>query len=183
MSTKQETLRRRDRLIRELIDDTRSETGDADEALRAYADALSELTRWLFDAALEDLPEVLGPEDFHRFASLATGGHPGSIALDRIERVFDLSETEVGGLFGISRQAVTSWRVKGIPAARQQRFNDILRITDLLELRFLPERIPGIVRTPAPAYDGRSMLQMIADGDEANLLEQLRATFDWAATA
>ncbi|MEX0991037.1 MAG: hypothetical protein WD004_02020 [Actinomycetota bacterium] len=191
MSAKPETSGRKQRLIRELIDDAREDptSPGADEPLRAYADALENLTRWLFEAAREELPDVLGPEDFDRFASMAAGAHPGSVAhpgtvaLDRIERLLDLSETEVGALFGISRQAITSWRAKGIPRSRQRRLADIMRIADLLHLRLIPDRIPGIVRTPSPAYGGRTMLEMIADGEEQELLAQLRSTFDWARTA
>ena len=40
-----------------------------------------------------------------------------------------------------------------------------------------------VVRRPAEAYGGRSMLEMITDGDHRELLESVRASFDYARVA
>jgi hypothetical protein len=43
--------------------------------------------------------------------------------------------------------------------------------------------VPAVVRRPAPAYGDRSILEAIAAGDEAQVLDRLRAGFDWASGA
>ena len=40
--------------------------------------------------------------------------------LAEIEASFGLSKTELGRLFGVSRQAVDQWRVRGVPGDRQE---------------------------------------------------------------
>jgi hypothetical protein len=56
-------------------------------------------------------------------------------------------------------------------------------IADLLAARLRRDRIPDVVRRPAPAYGGRSILQAIGDGDEELVLDELREAFDWASVA
>jgi hypothetical protein len=56
-------------------------------------------------------------------------------------------------------------------------------IADLLAARLRRDRIPDVVRRPAPAYGGRSILQAIGDGDEELVLDELREAFDWAPGA
>jgi len=45
------------------------------------------------------------------------------------------------------------------------------------------DRVPGVVRRPASAYRGRSVLAAIADDEQDLVLGELRDTFDWAAAA
>lgn len=103
--------------------------------------------------------------------------------LERVREVFDLSLTELGRMFGVRRQAVSQWLQDGMPAARQPKALAIAQIADLLERNLLPARIPAVARTPAQAYGGRSMLDMIAEDRHQELLESVRRSFDWAVTA
>lgn len=103
--------------------------------------------------------------------------------LERIDRIFQLTATETGGLFDVRRQAIAQWLEHGIPPARQPKALVITQIADVLALNLEATRIPAIVRTPANAYGGHSMLEMIANGQEVELLEMVRDSFDWAATA
>lgn len=114
-----------------------------------------------------------------RLTVAGAGQDPRVGAIDRMKRVLDLNETEVGRLFGISRQAVTSWRAKGVPASRSRRLADILRVVDILEMQLLPDRIPGVVRTPASTLGERTVLEVLADEDAHDLLVTLRTAFDW----
>jgi hypothetical protein len=102
--------------------------------------------------------------------------------LDHVASVFGLSDTELAGLFGVRRQALAGWR-RHVPDGRSSKLLTIQRIADLLKRKLIADRIPAIARTPAPAYGGRSILQMISDDDEVELLELLEETFDWGATA
>ncbi len=66
-------------------------------------------------------------------------------ALDKIRSIFDLSETELGELFTVSRQAATHWRVHGIPAHRAADVDRIAELAQYLAREFVPERLPQIV--------------------------------------
>ena len=103
--------------------------------------------------------------------------------LEPIAAAFELTETELGRLFGVSRQAVGQWRERGVPSARQEKVAAVASICDLLSHRLKPERIPGIARRPADVYGGLSMLEMIERDRHEELRELVRRSFDWAATA
>jgi len=103
--------------------------------------------------------------------------------LDPIAETLELSETELGRLFGVSRQAVGQWRERGVPSNRMTRVTTVAAICDLLAHQLKPERIPGIARRPAKAYDGLSILEMIERGREDELLRKIRRSFDWASPA
>ena len=103
--------------------------------------------------------------------------------LDPVAETLELSETELGRLFGVSRQAVGQWRERGVPSSRKAKVATVAAIRDLLGHRLKPERIPGIARRPADAYGGLSMLEMIERDREDELLTLVRRSFDWAAAA
>lgn len=110
-------------------------------------------------------------------ALLEASEHP----LQRIRGTFDLNRTEAAVLFGVRRQALEGWERSGIPSERQTKLATIGAIADLLEARLKADRIAATVRRPAPAYGNRSILEAIAADDEARVLEELRAGFDWAS--
>jgi DNA-binding XRE family transcriptional regulator len=102
--------------------------------------------------------------------------------LDPIAETFELTETELGRLFGVSRQAVGQWRERGVPSNRMAKVTTVAAIGDLLGRQLKPARIPGVARRPADAYGGLSMLEMIERGREDELLTLVRRSFDWAST-
>lgn len=141
-------------------------------------------------AGLEPLPAAgsalphwdAGETDLSRFAhhvwtALARAAEP---ELARVIRVFGLSLTETAGLFGVRRQAVSQWLVDGVPAARASKVTVVARTADLLDRMLVADRIPGIARTSADAYDGRTMLETIAEDGHEELLAKVTASFDWA---
>ena len=103
--------------------------------------------------------------------------------LDQIAETLELSETELGRLFGVSRQAVGQWRERGVPSNRMAKVTTVAAICDLLQHQLKPERVPGIARRPAPAYGGLSMLEMIERDRQDQLQSKVRQSFDWAASA
>lgn len=126
----------------------------------------------------------LGEGDVVRFyravaAMLESSERP----LERIREAFSLNRTEAAAMFGVRRQALEGWERSGVPSERQGKLATIEAIADLLEARLKADRIPAVVRRPAPAYGDRSILEAIAAGGEAEVLEQLRAGFDWASGA
>lgn len=99
-----------------------------------------------------------------------------------IEEPLALSKTELGRLFGVSRQAIDGWRRHGVPSARQAKAATVAATVDLLTHRLKIERLPGIARRRARAYGGLTMLEMIERNRHEELLELTRRSFDWAST-
>ena len=115
--------------------------------------------------------------------TMATAAIPVTSLLDEIQVAFGLSKSELGRLFGVSRQAVDQWRVRGLPSNRQEKAATVAATADLLSHQLKAERLPGIARRPAAAYGGSTMLEMIARDRHRELLEGVRRTFDWSTTA
>jgi len=103
--------------------------------------------------------------------------------LEGVQQVFDLNYTELGRLFGISRQGAKDWLKRGVPTDRQDKVAAVSAIADLLERKLKPDRIPGIVRRAANAYDGHTMLELIAADRHQELLDITRRSFDWTTAA
>jgi hypothetical protein len=103
--------------------------------------------------------------------------------LERLMEAFDLSKSELGRLFGVSRQAIDGWLEKGVPSDRQEKLATVLAVTDLLERKLKPGRLPGVARRAADAYGGSTMLELIAADRQAELLANVRESFDWATAA
>jgi len=101
--------------------------------------------------------------------------------LDPIAGALELTETELGRLFGVSRQAVGQWRERGVPSSRMAKVTAVAAICDLLGHQLKPERIPGVARRPADAYGGLTMLELIEDDREDELLTLVRRSFDWGS--
>lgn len=97
--------------------------------------------------------------------------------LERVLRAWDLSRTELGELFGVSRQAVSKWVAGGVPAERAGPVADLVAITDLLSHYLKRERIPAVVRRRAPRLGGRSLLELVGEGRSAEALELTREMF------
>jgi hypothetical protein len=107
----------------------------------------------------------------------------GEPPLERTQEIFALNYTELGDLFGVTRQGVKDWIERGVPAERQNKVATVAAIADLLERKLKPERIPGIARRPADAYDGQTMLDLIRADRHHELIDITRRSFDWATAA
>jgi transcriptional regulator with XRE-family HTH domain len=103
--------------------------------------------------------------------------------LERIASVFGVSRTELARLFGVRRQAIEQWEARGVPAERQEKLATLDAIVDVLTAKLKLDRIPGVLRRPASAYGGRSILEAVAADEQALVLDELRNAFDWAAAA
>lgn len=123
--------------------------------------------------SIEDLGEVTG----------LVGSFPSQLYLSRLQALFALSLTELAALFGVSRQAVSKWLQEGVPPARLPKLLTVLDTADLLARQLQSGRLPAVVRRPAAAWGGRSMLELITADRHQELLTQVERSFDWAATA
>ncbi|MEI6448494.1 MAG: hypothetical protein WCP98_00920 [Actinomycetes bacterium] len=129
-------------------------------------------------------PRLDDPDALLRFTRLvAVAQQAEQSDLERLRAVFGLSVTELGGLFGVTRQAAGLWLADGPPAARRAKAATVAAIADVLARRLKPTRIPGIARRPVPEYGDKSMLELIAADRYDWLLDSVRRSFDYAATA
>lgn len=121
----------------------------------------------------------------NRVAALtsAPAGQLAAADLARALRVLDISLSEAGRLFGVSRSAVEQWLARGVPAARLARAANLARIADILERNLKPERIAAVVREPAQAYGGAAILDLVREGRDDEARSLLEQAFDWSRTA
>lgn len=97
--------------------------------------------------------------------------------LARVAALWQLSRTELGRVFGVSRQAATKWLGEGVPADRLQTVADLTAMTDLLVHHLKRDRIAAVVRRPAPSLGGASLLDLVADGRARDTLAATRQMF------
>jgi transcriptional regulator with XRE-family HTH domain len=105
----------------------------------------------------------------------------GAAELDRLMALWGLSAAELAEVFGVSRQALTRWRTRGVPADRAAAVAAMSRATDLLAHYLKRERIPAVVRRRAPNLDGASLLELAQAGRHDEVAAACRAMFDVAA--
>jgi len=98
--------------------------------------------------------------------------------LQRTVRLWDVSATQLGEMFGISRQAASKWLSDGAPAGRRDQVALLGQATDLLDQWVKRERIPAVVRRPVEQLGGRSRLDVALAGEFELLRNELADTFD-----
>lgn len=97
--------------------------------------------------------------------------------LERVMRLWQLSRTDLGGLFGVSRQAVSKWIADGVPADRVEQVADLEAITDLLDRYLKRDRIPAVVRRRAFRLGDASLVELVTAGRTREALELTREMF------
>lgn len=102
--------------------------------------------------------------------------------LMRVVEVMGLSEAELASMFGLSPEDVTRWLDGSMRPEHQAKISTVSQIAALLDRHLASGKVPEVVRRQSPAYDGRSMLQMIGDDEQGQLLAITERSFDWAAT-
>ena len=98
--------------------------------------------------------------------------------LQRTVRLWDLSATQLGAMFGITRQAASKWLADGAPASRRDQVALLGQATDLLDQWVKRERIPAVVRRPVESLGGRTRLEVALAGEFEVLRDELYDTFD-----
>ncbi|MEX1164561.1 MAG: hypothetical protein WEB03_13390 [Nitriliruptor sp.] len=97
--------------------------------------------------------------------------------LERVMRVWQLSRTELGALFGVSRQAVSKWIADDVPADRAPYVADVEAITDLLERYLKRGRIAAVVRRRSPGLGDASLIELVSSGRSTEALRLTRRMF------
>lgn len=99
-----------------------------------------------------------------------------------IGRELQLSKTEMGELFSVSRQAVSEWMDKGIPSGRMRDVSQVLKATSILSRKLKPGRTSLVARRPAAALGGRTLIEAMRD-DPEEALAAIEGSFDWSGAA
>lgn len=103
----------------------------------------------------------------------------GVHVITQIAVILGLTKVETGHLFGITRQAVDRWYKNGVPMNRISEVESVADIARALQARFIPERIPQLVRKPLPGLNERSVLETIRDGRYPTVLNMLDRAFSY----
>ncbi|MEX1005776.1 MAG: hypothetical protein WD990_00705 [Acidimicrobiia bacterium] len=100
--------------------------------------------------------------------------------LERIMRTWHLARTDLGRMLGVSRQAVSKWIENGVPSDRVTQVADLASITDLLAHYVKRDRIPAVVRRPAPNLGNVSLLELVTEGRTGDAVVLTRRMFTFA---
>jgi hypothetical protein len=98
--------------------------------------------------------------------------------LERIVAQWRLSNAEAARIFGVSRQAFAKWLDGGVPADREPAVADLGAACEILDRYVRHDRIAAVVRRPAEAMKGRSLLDLALSGDTTGVLRAVRSMFD-----
>ena len=98
--------------------------------------------------------------------------------LERFVELWGLSNAGAARVFGVSRQAFSKWLVNGPPASRSGAVADLATATDLLDRYVKRERIPAVVRRPAPLLGDTSLLELATSGNTREIADTVSAMFD-----
>jgi hypothetical protein len=104
----------------------------------------------------------------------------GTRALARVAAAFGLNKAETGRLFGVSRQAIDEWYLKGVPLGRIADVSRVADLADALHRRFKPERLPQIVRAPLPGLADESILKALCAHGTVPVFDLLDRAFSYA---
>jgi transcriptional regulator with XRE-family HTH domain len=80
-----------------------------------------------------------------------------------VRHAFGLSEQELADLFGVSRSATAKWRLRGVPYERAADVDRVSELAGYFVRRFLPARVPQIVRNRGRGLGNKSVLAVIAE--------------------
>jgi len=103
--------------------------------------------------------------------------------LERTMRLWDISASQLGVMFGVSRQAMAKWLSDGPPAIRRDQVALLDQSTDLLDRWIKRDRIPAVVRRNVDSLDGRTRLDVALAGEFKSLRDELTDTFDVSRVA
>lgn len=129
-----------------------------------------------------DLPEGADRVRYQRLVDMALRSLEPPLV--RVRELFNLTNAELGELFGVKRQAVDQWEQTGdVPSARSQKLLDLLAVGELLNRKLKPGRLPLVARKRAADYGGNTMLDMVRADRSAELRALTERAFDWSVTA
>lgn len=159
----------------------------------AQAAMLESLRRYDFEAVQADLAESVsslgkGVEDiferqewlvvFHQaveqIVTSELGGDQARTALRGVMGRLELSQDDVGRIFGVSGETIRRWErgVTSIPAQRRGEILDVESALRRLQDLFRPDRLPTVIRRPARLFDDETALEWILRGRIAEVADR-----------
>jgi DNA-binding XRE family transcriptional regulator len=102
--------------------------------------------------------------------------------LVQIGRELELSQSDLGSLFGVTRQAISQWLERGVPSDRLADVASVLAVVRVLVRKLKAGRAAMVARRPAPALGGATLLEALAK-DPTGTEQLVEQAFDWSATA
>ena len=102
-------------------------------------------------------------------------------SLARALQVWNVNEEEAARIFNVNSKTVREWLERGFPSDIAQAASDIGAATDLLVRHLKRDRIPAVVRRGIERYDGRSLMDMLMNGDTEEILAICRRMFEFEA--
>lgn|GEM_PF-6455043 len=88
------------------------------------------------------------------------GAHARAARLRRVLIVWDLSLREAAAMFRVPTAEFATWCNGAVPPERFAAVDDLLAATLRLERRVPTSRVSVVVRRPAPALGGRSLVEL-----------------------
>lgn len=98
--------------------------------------------------------------------------------LERLTKLWGLSNAETARMFGVSRQAFSKWLENGVPFERAPAVADLDAATNILDRKLKRERIPAVVRRPAASLGKKSLYEMACEGRHHEVREAVTEMFD-----
>ena len=98
--------------------------------------------------------------------------------LERLVTLWNLTGSEAGQLFNVSRQAFDKWLEAGPPTERALAIADLTDATDLLQRYVKRDRIPVVVRRPSPLTGNKSLIDLASAGKHDKVLAAVKQMFD-----
>ena len=87
--------------------------------------------------------------------------HALATALAEVKDTFLLTDTELGKLLGVSRQAVGQWWSRGVPVAQMAEVDRLRELAESIERDVQAARIPAVIRQPAKDLGGLTLLEYV----------------------
>jgi hypothetical protein len=104
-------------------------------------------------------------------------------SLNRIAETFGLDAAGLSVMLRVSAAELERWKRAGVPAARERELDDIVIVAETLERKLKPGTAAKVVRRPAAAYGGRSLLELLTVGHHEQARQAVAGSFDWALSA
>jgi hypothetical protein len=105
---------------------------------------------------------------------------PGARPLRRIKATLALTDDELAYAFGVDRRVMRRWLNAGPPAHVQARIVGVYALVEFLQGVVKPGLLPGVFRRPGRRYGNRTLLDLLAEGRQDELLQRYRRAFSWS---
>lgn len=102
---------------------------------------------------------------------------------NRLQQIIDtwrVPQSDLAEGFGVTRQALAKWLQTDVPSDRLPGLMDLVAATEVLRRHLKSEAIPAVVRRQAPAFGGRSLLDMLRAGEFRQIVEAANEMFDFS---